>query len=278
MKSMDNAVDLVKALAAPLESANPSVSGDYYADDGILMCGKCHTPKRCRMEFHGETLLLPVICECAKEALAERHRREQQTEAAIRAAELRRLSMIDSKLSGCSFETAESGDNERSLNICRRYADMFSEILRGSRGLLLFGSVGTGKTYAAACIANALIARGYTVQMISLVNVINNDISERIGSVDLLILDDLGAERGTDYGYERVYAITDARYRSGKPVIYTTNLTLEELKNSPDIRAARIYDRVLERCFPVEFRGVSRRKREARKGFEEMKRLLEGEN
>lgn len=268
-------MDIVKAFAAPLEAQNPPVGGDYTTDDGILMCGKCHTPKRCRKEFHGEILFLPVLCDCAKEARAEQLQREIQTRAAIRAEELRRLSMIDCRLAGCSFETADSDDNERSLNICHRYAGMFHEMLRDNRGLLLFGSVGTGKTYAAACIANYIIARGYTVQMISLVNAINNDISDRIDSVDLLILDDLGVERGTDYGYERVYAVTDARYRSGKPVIYTTNLTLDELKNSTDIRAARIYDRVLERCFPVEFRGVSRRKREARKGFEEMKRILD---
>lgn len=276
MKSMDNAVDIVKAFAAPLETQNPPVGGDYMTDDGILMCGKCHTPKRCRKEFHGEILFLPVLCDCAKAAREEQLQRELQTEAAIRAAELRRLSMIDGKLSGCSFDASESGDNVRALNICRRYSDKFANMLRDNRGLLLFGSVGTGKTYAAACIANALMARGYTVLMTSLIRLIGgDDMSDRIDSVDLLILDDLGAERGTDYGYERVYAVTDARYRSGKPVIYTTNLTLDELKNSTDIRAARIYDRVLERCFPVEFRGVSRRKREARKGFEEMKRILD---
>lgn len=273
---MDNAVDIVKAFAAPLEAQNPPVGGDYTTDDGILMCGKCHTPKRCRKEFHGEILFLPVLCDCAKAAREEQRRREIQTDAAIRAAELRRLSMIDGKLSGCSFDAADSGDNVRALNICRRYSDKFADMLRDNRGLLLFGSVGTGKTFAAACIANALMARGYTVLMTSLIRLIGGDyMSDRIDSVDLLILDDLGAERGTDYGYERVYAVTDARYRSWKPVIYTTNLTLDELKNSTDIRAARIYDRVLERCFPVEFRGVSRRKREARRGYEEMKRILE---
>lgn len=269
-------MDLIKAIAAPMEEANPSVSGDYYTEDGILMCGKCHTPKRCRVEFHGEELLLPVMCECTKEAYAERMQRAKQVEEAMREQELRRLSMVDVTFAGCRFETATCGENAHALKICHRYAELFEDMLRDNRGLLLFGGVGTGKTFAAACIANYIIAHGCTVQMISLVNAIDNDVSDRISSVDLLILDDLGAERGTDYGYERVYSIVNARYRSGKPVIYTTNLTLEELKHSPDIRTARIYDRVLERCFPVEFRGVSRRKREARKGFEEMKRLLEG--
>lgn len=268
---MNDAVELVKAFAAPIANANPSINGDYM-EDGILMCGKCHTAKRCKMEFHGETLLLPVLCDCAKQALEEERRLEKQNEAAMRAA---RLSLIDNKLAGCTFAAAEDGENAHSLDICRRYANKFAAMLQDNRGLLLFGGVGTGKTYAAACIANALIGNGYTVLMTSLIDVINNNITRCVDNVDLLILDDLGAERSTDYGYERVYAVTDARYRSGKPVIYTTNLTLEELKHSTDIRAARIYDRVLERCFPVEFRGISRRKREARRGFEEMKNLLE---
>ena len=71
-----------------------------------------------------------------------------------------------------------------------------------------------------------------------------------------------------------VYNIVDSRYRAGLPVIYTTNLTLEELKNPADMRYARIYDRVLEKCFPVEFRGVSRRKHGARQGFDDMMALL----
>ncbi|MDE7361851.1 MAG: hypothetical protein K2N38_07945 [Oscillospiraceae bacterium] len=58
-------------------------------------------------------------------------------------------------------------------------------------------------------------------------------------------------------------------------MIYTSNLPLDTFKHSEDMRCARIYDRVLERCYPVEFRGVSRRKREARRGFEEMTKLLE---
>ena len=149
--------------------------------------------------------------------------------------------------------------------------------LRGVRGLLLFGGVGTGKTYTAACIANELLAQGVSVVMTSLVKLIENGISDlcsRLSAIDLLILDDLGAERSTDYALEQVYNIVDSRYRAGLPVIYTTNLTLEELKNPADMRYARIYDRVLEKCFPVEFRGVSRRKHGARQGFDDMMALL----
>ena len=63
----------------------------------------------------------------------------------------------------------------------------------------------------------------------------------------LLILDDLGAERKSEYMQEQVYNIIDARYKSGLPMIITTNLTAEEMKKPSDLGNSRIYDRILER-------------------------------
>ena len=57
-------------------------------------------------------------------------------------------------------------------------------------------------------------------------------------------------ERGTEYGLELVYNVIDSRCRSGKPLIMTTNLTLEELQNPEDTAPARIYDRLTEMCTP----------------------------
>lgn len=277
---MENAAALVKIFAETISEKNPPQNGDYMEDD-ILYCGKCRTAKRRRLTFHGEEIIVPVMCECAVRADEEQRRQSAAEQSNIRAAQLRRLSMMEGVYRSCTFDTAEKNeDNARSIKICERYAEKFPQMLRENRGLLLFGSVGTGKTFAAACIANELLKSGYSVVMTSLVKLIDggtDDLVYRMRDIDLLILDDLGAERSTDYGLERVYSVTDVRYRSGKPVIYTTNLTLDTLKNGADIRYTRIYDRILERCYPVEFRGVSRRKREARRGFEEMKKLLEVE-
>ncbi len=251
-------------------------NGDYIKD-GLIYCGKCHTPTECRTVFHGEEIIFPTWCECTRRANEERERHSAEAQRAIRAAELRHLSLMSGRLSECTFAGADKdGENSRSMTICERYAEKFPKMLEDNRGLLLFGSVGTGKTFAAACIANALLERNYSAVMVSLVTLIDgaDEIIRRINDIDLLILDDLGAERSTNYGFERIYAVCDARYRSGKPVIYTSNLPLETFKHSEDIRCARIYDRVLERCYPVEFRGTSRRKREARRGFEEMTKLL----
>ena len=71
----------------------------------------------------------------------------------------------------------------------------------------------------------------------------------------LLIIDDFGMERGTEYGLEQVYNVIDSRYRSRKPLIVTTNLTLEELQHPEDTAHARIYDRLLEMCSPSALLG-----------------------
>ena len=81
-----------------------------------------------------------------------------------------------------------------------------------------------------------------------------------VSEPDLLVLDDLGAERSTEYAIEQLYAIVDQRYRSGKPLIVTTNMTLEQLKNGPELGRRRIYERVLEMCpYRCQFTGPNRR-------------------
>ena len=93
-------------------------------------------------------------------------------------------------------------------------------------------------------------------------------------SFPLLILDDFGMERGTEYGLEQVYNVIDSRYRSRKPLIVTTNLTLEELQNPEDTPHARIYDRLIEMCSPVCITGENFRKAKAREKMEQLKTLL----
>ena len=85
------------------------------------------------------------------------------------------------------------------------------------------------------------------------------DFLANLNAYDLLILDDLGAERGTEYALEQVFAVIDARYRSRKPLIVTTNLTLDALKHPDDLAHARIYDRISEICAPILFGGENLR-------------------
>ena len=89
------------------------------------------------------------------------------------------------------------------------------------------------------------------------------DYIDSIGRYDLLILDDLGVERNTSYAMEQMFQVVDRRYRSCKPLIVTTNLSLEQMKNAPDVEHSRIYGRILEYCAPILFSGKDMRKNNA---------------
>ena len=135
------------------------------------------------------------------------------------------------------------------------------------------GKVGTGKSFFAGCIANALIDRDIPVLMTNIPSILNQltgmfaeDRAAFISALDdysLLILDDLGVERNTEYALEQMFLVIDSRYRSRKPLIVTTNLKLEEVKNPPDLAHARIYDRIMDRCAPVLFSGRNFREEKA---------------
>lgn len=96
-----------------------------------------------------------------------------------------------------------------------------------------------------------------------------------LNSASLLIIDDLGAERNTDYALEKVYNVIDSRIRTDKPMILTTNLELSEMLQTTDIRYRRVYDRIFETCYPVEMPGKSFRQIEAAQRFNDMKELLQ---
>lgn len=265
----------------PMNKRNPT---DYFGEDGMPYCGKCHEPKRMKITIQGMERVVPVMCSCRHEELIEEHRRQKREEALRRVEKIRRASMMDGRYKDNRFESWDiTDDNLKPLQICRRYVKNFDVMKENSQGLLLYGPVGTGKTYAASCIANELIIRNNIVVMTSFVRLLGmfdgksqDDIESRMNVADLLIIDDLGAERSTDYALERVYSFIDSRYRSGKPIILTTNLNVSNMQISNDIRYTRIYDRIFEMCYPVKFSGQSHRKIEAAQRAERMKKILEG--
>lgn len=113
-----------------------------------------------------------------------------------------------------------------------------------------------------------------------ILNELNNNFSGRNKVVDrlcrypLLIIDDFGMERGTEYALEQIYNIIDSRYRSRKPLIVTTNLTLDEIRHPQGTAHARIYDRLLEMCVPISYIGVSFRRETAQEKLEWLKELI----
>lgn len=276
-----------KVLASIADSAG-SLPDDYIGSDGLLYCGQCNTRKeREIIWFDGKPKKVPVMCKCRAEE--ERLKKEQmQKEEEMRSIQRAKISsmMDDTFRTACFANYQIRNGNERHLKVAKNYCIEFSKMYERNQGLLFWGTVGTGKSYTAACIANYLLEANTSVVMTSFVRILQEmqgfdrereeTFTNKLNSVKLLIIDDLGAERSTDYALEKVYGIIDNRYRAKKPLILTTNLTLRQMQEATDIRYARIYDRIFEMCYPMEFSGVSWRKREAAQRYEETRKILEG--
>ena len=261
---------------------------DYIGEDGLLYCGRCCTRKQTRIVIPilgiGEKIL-PCICKCQKEEFAEQERRFKNAEDQRKIDELRRASLMDDRSLKSTFEIFKNnGYNSELRDIVKIYAEEFDRMVEENQGLLLYGETGTGKTFAAACVVNYLLDRKIPVLMTSFVKLIDqfmrfneNDsesVIHKMNRAKLLVIDDLGAERGTDYALERVYDVIDSRYRANKPMILTSNLTLGQMQAETNVRLKRIYDRVFEICFPVHVDGPPWRQVQAADRYDRMSKLF----
>lgn len=288
---MFEADELMNMVIRRAQQANPPADGDYTDEEGFVCCGKCHTRRQTEITMpdpHGgepRLVKVPVSCKCRKEEEDRRKKREEEERELQVIQGLRGQSLMDERLSDAAFASfVETEKNKRNLKLCRRYAEKFDDMYANNQGLLFYGGVGTGKTFAAACIANYLLSRRVPVVMTSFVKLLETmqgfkeeeeKLIAKLNRAKLLIIDDLGAERSTDYALEKVYNIVDSRYRAKKPLILTTNLSMDEMKDTADLRYGRIYDRIFELCYPMQFVGPSWRRREATRRFNDMKALLE---
>ena len=257
-------VDAVEAAnAAPDDYINPA--------DELKYCGKCHAPKEAfypaDLQAQGFTKH-PVMCKCAAERREREEAERREYERMSHMTMLRSEAFRDVPAAGWRFESAAVTTPQ--LAKARGYAQNWNEFKKAGIGLLLFVNVGTGKSYAAGCIANALIDRLESVLFVEMSDVVNRmqgnfgaDRDHYMKSLmrpDLLILDDLDAERNTSFGKERVFDVVDKRLLTGKPMIVTTNIPFSVMKQATDLDDRRIFDRILEVCVPIMFDGDSFRK------------------
>ena len=223
----------IGALAAKAAAASPA-RGEDYEQDGLLYCGHCRTPKQCRISFGSEIRVFPCQCACAERRYLSERQAEEDRQLRMRIDSLRADGVRDKSLAACRFDGAEETPE---LTKCRRYSENWDTAKAQGIGLLLWGGTGNGKTFAAACIANSLIDRGVPAMITSFPRIIGArfedrpSIMEAVRRYPLLVLDDFGTERATDFALEMVYSVVDERYKTGKPLIVTSNLTLEELRN-----------------------------------------------
>lgn len=265
-------------------SASRPLAEDEYIDktSGLVYCKKCHTPRQASVELGG-TLFHPCcICQCQSEARELELAKEKQLQEQQRIARLKANGLQDASLRQFTFAN-DTGINPE-MQKAHSYVEHWPEMKATATGLLLWGNVGTGKSFFAGCIANALLDQGVPVLMTNFSRILNaltgmfsddrNKYIDSLNHYSLLIIDDLGMERGTEYALEQAFNVIDARLRSNLPLIVTTNLTLDELKHPADLAHERIYSRVLERCIPLKINNQNIRQMKAQENFTRTKQLL----
>lgn len=255
--------------------------GDYIVD-GLLYCHKCNTPKQCRVELFGEIRTPMCLCKCEQEKRDEEEQERKRQEMLRHIKSLKKLGFPDVEMTRWTFDR-DDRSNEKISTVARRYVENFDEMKARGKGLLLYGTVGTGKTFISACIANDLIDKGHPCLVTNFARLCNTisgmyegkqQYIDGLDKFELLVIDDLASERDTEYMGEVVQNIIDARYRSGLPLIITTNLTSEELKHPAEMRKQRIYSRLFEMCIPVEVKGKDRRKEKLKDDYKELEDML----
>lgn len=149
---------------------------------------------------------------------------------------------VPKRYRGASFDRPPAlGMPEAVVSEVRSYVRNLSTRLEEGRGMWLVGDVGTGKTTLAMIVSAAALEAGHSVAIYSLPRLLNLirdeigtensllDLLDKLSGVDLLHIDDLGAQHTTPWRLEQLYSIVDARYQAGRPIVATTNLMPSEL-------------------------------------------------
>ena len=221
-------------------AAGVELAEDEYIDpsDGLIHCKKCGGQRQTVVPCFGKPgYFMPrCICQCQQEAEEQRKAAEERQRRMERIKRRKAQGLQDRYLYDYTFAN-DNGKNPL-MDKSRAYVENWKEAYKNNTGLLLFGDVGTGKSFFAGCIANALLDRDIPVLITNFPSILNRltgmfsedrvEFIASLGLYDLLILDDLDA-----------------------------------IKNPPDLAHARIYDRILERCAPILFAGKNFREENA---------------
>ena len=258
---------------------------EYLNEDNLICCSTCHTPRQKRIEVAGTKMEPRCMCACQTADHEKREQERKHREFLDMVERNRSVGLPDPELRKHTFEN-DLGYNPKQIAIAKQYVQHWEEFLESSTGLLLWGNVGTGKSYIAGCIANALLDKGVPVIMTNFARLLNkltdmysgdrNAYIDSFKKYPLMIIDDLGMERDSEFAREQVFSVIDSRYRSQLPMIVTTNLSLEELKDTTDLSKARIYDRVMERCLPIKVNDQNIRELNQAAVLARAKQLLSG--
>lgn len=174
---------------------------------------------------------------------------------------------IPKRYRGVSFERKPIADlDPMVLQPVRQYIRRLDEHVEQGDGLWLFGDVGTGKTSLAMLVSKAALDAGHSVAIYSVPRLLAEiketydrdstgsymQLFRRLTSVDLLHLDDVGAERQTEWVLEQLYSIVNERWQDSRSIVLTTNQDLDALREQVGVRTV---SRLSEMCEQLPLYG-----------------------
>lgn len=239
------------------------------------------------IEVLGRKRWVQPICECEKQAKMEEVNRLVRAKEENEVRELFSISNIGDKYLNASFENFEvRPGSENAYKIAKHYAEHFDEY--GPESIMIWGEPGNGKTHLAAAVHNHLTEQGKVVVFISMPELLNKikatfnednketeeQILKALRICDLLIIDDLGAEKTSEWVQEKLFTIIDMRYKRQKPIMATSNIRPADLIDKIGKRA---YDRILEMSQPIENKATSYRREIAKQRLSKFDEILRGE-
>ena len=233
------------------------------------ICGKEKTWRK--GNILGTVIKVPIMCQCEVDLEEEVKRQEEAKAKQDRINRILALSNLGERFKDASFDNFEPiTGTEACWAYMKAYAEDFGNQTDG--GVCIYGRAGNDKSHLAAATVNRVIHRGFTAVFIEVPELFakikatygadgegsEDKIMAALGRCDLLVLDDAGAEKPTEWVQEKFYQIINTRYKKRLPVVITTNT--KDMAGLEDIIGFRAYDRVLEMCLPLKNSGESYRR------------------
>lgn len=249
---------------------NMPSSADDYEKDGLLYCGKCNTPKQVYIEVFKRNM--PIVCQCEQERLKREEKEQERLKKQEQIEKLRKASLLGERYQNAIFENTETAHSkafEAIYKRCFKYCKVADEVLKNGIGIYLFGHKGTGKSRLTACMGNELMRSNYTVLYTNFSEIsksiikAKDDYIHRLAEIEFLFIDDFGTEKVTKgnediWLQEKVFEVINKRYINNKPIIFTSNYSLQELIEERGM-ADKTIDRIMEMCEIMKLEGQSYR-------------------
>lgn len=241
-------------LAARNIAMNP-VKGTDVMKNGYAVCGECGEKRQEYIAKYDLVFHQPCSCDRKHEKKA--------------SAKSETMSFIDTLIAEkvmdrSTLDVSLATDNMKNPIVraeVDKYLKNWEMVRRDNIGIMFFGDVGTGKSYYAHAISAYLREKGILTVNTTASAIIDTFPAQYsyLKKAELLVIDDVGTERSTSYGYEKLFSALDTRYKAKLPTIITTNYSPFDMLNEA-LPTKRVFDRIGEMCaLAIEFKGESMR-------------------